>query len=605
MLAGAFRRLGNPGQHLRRITTTSEALGLDALGIGGGKTVHYNLSFDELAERENAAGLKRSDSGAVLVDTGKFTGRSPKDKYITMEPATQEDVDWGAVNQSITPEVFSVLEDKVKAFYNSVDEFYVLDGYCGASKASRRSIRFLGFKPEQHHFVKTMFLRPDESVLTPNGIAGFQPDFTVINACEIKNDQFEEHGLNSEVFVCLSVEKKLQIIGGTSYCGEMKKGIFSMMNYWLPLEGKLPMHCSANKCPKTDSTALFFGLSGTGKTTLSADPNRLLIGDDEHGWDSDGIFNFEGGCYAKTIDLERDKEPEIWDAIKTDALLENVAPVPGRMNEHGIDFGDTTKTPNGRVAYPLFHIPNHEPSGRGGHPDSCIFLTCDAFGVLPPVSRLSTGQAMYHFISGFTAKVAGTERGVTEPTPTFSACFGAAFLPLHPTVYANLLEEKLLEHGTTAYLVNTGWAGGPATNPDDGSERARMDIPITRACITAILEGSIKDANWTTSEYFGVEIPSHIAGVDSDVLNPAVAWEDKAAFHESSLKLAEMFRANFSQYQDDSSLDLAQFGPIYQATDRNACPEEDEGKRTPRKEERGGQNTNGQIGEGYPQLAVL
>ena len=436
----------------------------------------------------------------------------------------------------------------------------MFDGYCGANESSRRCIRFLGFDASQHHFVRNMFIRPDDSTLSPAGIAGFEQDFTVINGCQIVNENWEKHGLNSEVFVALSVEKKVQIIGGTFYCGEMKKGIFSMMNYWLPLEGIMPMHCSANKCPTSGETALFFGLSGTGKTTLSADPNRLLIGDDEHGWDDEGIFNFEGGCYAKTIDLQRENEPEIWDAIKKDALLENVV-MKDDANVHGVDFFDTSKTANGRVAYPLHHIPNHEPSGAGGHPNACIFLTCDAFGVLPPVSRLSTGQAMYHFISGFTAKVAGTERGVTEPTPTFSACFGAAFLPLHPTVYATLLEKKLQEHNSTAYLVNTGWAGGPAQEAD-GTDRPRMAIPITRGCITAILDGSINEADWTTSEYFGFEIPSHINGVDSTVLNPADSWEDKEAFDTTSRLLAGMFAANFKQYEEGTDQDLTVFGPI-------------------------------------------
>jgi len=338
----------------------------------------------------------------------------------------------------------------------------------------------------------------------------------------------------------------------------MKKGIFSMMNYWLPREGIMPMHCSANKGPDGD-TALFFGLSGTGKTTLSADPNRYLIGDDEHGWDSSGIFNMEGGCYAKTIDLDSAKEPEIWDAIKTDALLENVV-LKDDANEHGIAFNDTSKTPNGRVAYPLHHIPNHEPSGMGDHPSACIFLTADAFGVLPPVARLSPGQAKYHFISGFTAKVAGTERGVTEPQPTFSACFGAAFLPLHPNVYGELLEQKLEEHGTTAYLVNTGWSGGPAVN-FDGSERARMDIPITRGCIAAILDGSIHESEFTQCPYFGFDIPKTLEGIDSSVLNPFEAWQDKDAFDAASRKLAGMFVENFSKYAEGNE-DLLQFGPV-------------------------------------------
>jgi len=541
----------------RSVSTSSEALSLESIGIKAGKKCHYNLTYDEIKTHEIADGLPRSESDCVIVDTGRFTGRSPKDKYVVMEDATRDNVWWGDVNQPMSPEIFDELYAKVQDYYNGLDEFYVFDGYAGANEGSRRCIRFLGFNPAQHHFVRNMFIRPDESVLSKTGIEGWEADFTVINGCEISNDNWEKHGLNSEVFVALSVEKKVQIIGGTSYCGEMKKGIFSMMNYWLPLEGTLPMHCSANK-GHDGSTALFFGLSGTGKTTLSADPNRLLIGDDEHGWDNEGVFNFEGGCYAKTIDLEYEKEPEIWDAIKKDALLENVT-VKSGVNVHGIDFADTSKTQNGRVAYPLHHIPNHEPTGAGGHPSACIFLTADAFGVLPPVARLTTGQAMYHFISGFTAKVAGTERGVTEPTPTFSACFGAAFLPLHPTKYAALLEQKLAEHGATAYLVNTGWSGGGAINAD-GSDRSRMDIPITRSCITSILDGSINDAEFVKSEYFGFEVPKSLPGIDSSVLNPYYAWEDKEAFDAGSRKLAGMFAENFKKYTTPE-MDFTEHGP--------------------------------------------
>jgi len=540
---------------VRRITTSSEALKLEALGITAGKKVHYNLTYKEIAEHEDAKGLPRSDTGCVIVDTGKFTGRSPKDKWVVEEEETK-DVWWGAINKKMSPATFSELEAKCQDYYNSLDEFYVFDGYCGANEGSRRKIRFLGFQPEQHHFVRNMFIRPADSELSATGIAGWESDFTVLNACAITNEKWKEHGLNSEVFVALSVKKKLQIIGGTFYCGEMKKGIFSMMNYWLPLEGMLPMHCSANKGPD-GSTALFFGLSGTGKTTLSADAARGLIGDDEHGWDSEGIFNFEGGCYAKTIDLLRENEPEIWDAIKTDALLENVPQKDG-VNVHGIDFADTTKTPNGRVAYPLHHIPNYVESGAGQHPKACIFLTCDAFGVLPPVARLSTGQAMYHFISGFTAKVAGTERGVTEPTPTFSACFGAAFLPLHPSVYAELLDQKLSTHGTVPYLVNTGWAGGPAQNAD-GTDRPRMSIKDTRGCINAILDGSIETAEFTTCPYFGFEIPKVLPGIDASVLNPSQAWEDKDEYDRVSKKLAVMFAHNFMKYDTDGS--IAAHGP--------------------------------------------
>jgi len=407
-----------------------------------------------------------------------------------------------------------------------------------------------------------MFIRPDDSAASATGCEGHEPIFTVINCCDLVNDDWEKHNaagaeLNSEVCVAIDAVKKVQIILGTEYCGEMKKGMFGMMNFWMPMEGIMPMHCSANTeaVGGKSTSALFFGLSGTGKTTLSADPNRILIGDDEHGWDDDGIFNFEGGCYAKTIDLAESKEPEIWRAIKKDALLENV-PLKAGVNEHGVDFADTTKTQNGRVAYPLHHIPNHEPTGQGGHPNSCIFLTCDAFGVMPPVSKLSTGQAMYHFISGYTAKVAGTELGVTEPTPTFSACFGAAFLTLHPMRYAALLEQKLQKHDTTAYIVNTGWT----TPQKEGGER--MDIPITRACITAILDGSIKSSKFRTDPIFGFEVPETLGDIDATILDPKKGWQDKAAFDATALKLAGLFKDNFTKYADyPGAPDFTPFGP--------------------------------------------
>ena len=382
------------------------------------------------------------------MDTGKFTGRSPKDKWIVKQAPSEENLWWGSVNQPMKGEVFEELYKKCVAHYNGLDKAYVFDGYCGANPASRKKVRFLTEQAWQQHFVTNMFIRPESK----GEIEGFAPDFTIINACQVVDEDWKKHGLNSEVFVAFNIEKKVAIIGGTHYGGEMKKGIFSMMNYWLPLEGIMPMHCSANKGKKGD-TALFFGLSGTGKTTLSADPARYLIGDDEHGWDDHGVFNFEGGCYAKTINLSEENEPDIYRAIKRDAMLENCFIDPKTKIP---DYYNTTKTENGRVSYPLHHIANFEPTSMGGHPDKVIFLTCDAFGVLPPVAKLSPGQAMYHFLSGYTAKVAGTERGITEPQATFSACFGAAFLTLHPTKYADLLQKKLETHGTVRsfpYLV--------------------------------------------------------------------------------------------------------------------------------------------------------
>lgn len=374
------------------------------------------------------------------MDTGKFTGRSPKDKWIVKQAPSEDNLWWGSVNQPINGEVFEELYKKCVAHYNTLDKAYVFDGYCGANPASRKKVRFLTEQAWQQHFVTNMFIRPENK----GEIEGFAPDFTIINACRVVDEDWKKHGLNSEVFVAFNIEKRVAVIGGTHYGGEMKKGIFSMMNYWLPLEGIMPMHCSANM-GKNGDTALFFGLSGTGKTTLSADPARYLIGDDEHGWDNHGIFNFEGGCYAKTINLSEKNEPDIYRAIKRDAMLENCYIDP---KSNMPDYYNTSKTENGRVSYPLHHIANFEPTSMGGHPDKVIFLTCDAFGVLPPVAKLSPGQAMYHFLSGYTAKVAGTERGITEPQATFSACFGAAFLTLHPTKYADLLQKKLETHGT-------------------------------------------------------------------------------------------------------------------------------------------------------------
>lgn len=379
-------------------------------------------------------------NGTFAVDTGKFTGRSPKDKWIVKQAPSEDKLWWGSVNQPMKGEVFEELYKKCVAHYNKLDKAYIFDGYCGANPSSRKKVRFLTEQAWQQHFVTNMFIRPQST----KEIEGFAPDFTIINACRVVDEKWKEHGINSEVFVAFNLEKKVAIIGGTFYGGEMKKGIFSMMNYWLPLEGIMPMHCSANK-GKAGDTALFFGLSGTGKTTLSADPGRYLIGDDEHGWDDHGIFNFEGGCYAKTINLSEENEPDIYRAIKRDAMLENVYIDPTTKVP---DYYNTSKTENGRVSYPLHHINNYEPTSMGDHPDKVIFLTCDAFGVLPPVAKLSPGQAMYHFLSGYTAKVAGTERGITEPQATFSACFGAAFLTLHPTKYADLLQKKLEKHGT-------------------------------------------------------------------------------------------------------------------------------------------------------------
>ena len=520
---------------------TAAELGLKSVG-----QVHHNLSYDELFahETENNEG-KLSANGTMIVDTGKFTGRSPKDKYFVRQDPSQQQIAWGNINQPVSPEIFNTLYDEV-IDYLSAKDIYVTDGFCGANPQTRKQVRFVTEIAWQSHFVKNMFIRPQESEL-----ASFAPDFTVYNAAGLGNRRWQEMGLNSDVFVIFNIEKNVAIIGGSWYGGEMKKGIFTMMNYWLPLENILSMHCSAN-IGKGGDVCLFFGLSGTGKTTLSTDASRKLIGDDEHGWDEDGVFNFEGGCYAKCIDLSEDSEPEIFRAIKRDALLENVvADGNGEIN-----FGDNSKTENTRVSYPIEHIENHEPTLKGGHPQNIIFLTCDAFGVLPPVSRLTKEQAMYYFLSGYTAKVAGTERGITEPQAAFSACFGEAFLPLHPTRYAKLLGEKMEQHNVNAYLVNTGWVGG---GYGDGE---RMSIKATRACINAILDGSINRVEFDQTRFFKLHIPKELPGVDSHLLNPRNAWSDKDAFDRTANKLATMFIENFKKYMtDNSDFDFTQAGP--------------------------------------------
>jgi ATP-dependent phosphoenolpyruvate carboxykinase len=416
-----------------------QKVGIDQLGITQPNVLYRNLTFQELFDHEvanNEGVVARAEYGDTFtVDTGKYTGRSPKDRWIVLNPGseTERNIDWNNINQPTSPEVFDELYDKAVHYFNTRDSAYVFDGYCGTNPATRKKIRFVHEMAWQQHFVTNMFIRPSDT----SELENFEPDFTVINCCSQVDDDWQKHKLHSETAVVFNVEKKTAVIFGTWYGGENKKGIFSLMNYWLPLLGHFPMHCSANVGQKGD-VALYFGLSGTGKTTLSADPHRALIGDDEHGWDDDGIFNFEGGCYAKTINLSEKTEPDIYRAIHTDALLENVAIKPDGTP----DYFDTSKTENGRVSYPIFHIPGYHKEQKAGHPSNIIFLSADAFGVLPPVARLSAGQAMYHFLSGYTAKVAGTERGVKEPTATFSTCFGAAFMTLHPTRYADLLQKS-------------------------------------------------------------------------------------------------------------------------------------------------------------------
>lgn len=529
-------------------------VGLDKLGITNPSLVHRNLTYQELYEHERA-----NDEGVVAsaeygdtfaVDTGKYTGRSPKDKWVVLNPGTEsaENIDWNDINKSCEPWVFDELNDKAVEHFNTLDRCYVFDCYVGASPSSRRKVRFVHEMAWQQHFVTNMFIRPE----TTEELDSFEPDFVIINCCSQEDTDWERHKLHSETAAVFNVEKSKGVIFGTWYGGENKKGVFSLMNYWLPLSDppQFPMHCSAN-VGKQGDVALFFGLSGTGKTTLSADPHRALIGDDEHGWDEDGVYNFEGGCYAKTINLSEKTEPDIYRAIKTDALLENVK-ITGDMTP---DYFDTNKTENGRVSYPIFHIPNYHKEQMAGHPDNIIFLSCDAFGVLPPVAKLSSGEAMYHFLSGYTAKVAGTERGIVEPQATFSTCFGAAFMTLHPTVYADLLQKKLDKYGTHTYLVNSGWAGGPY------GEGERMSIKTTRTCIDAILDGSIQEAEFKKDPVFGFDVPVALDGVDPAVLDIRNTWSNPEKYDIQAKKLAQMYTDNFKKYEGKGSVDYTQFGP--------------------------------------------
>jgi phosphoenolpyruvate carboxykinase (ATP) len=505
----------------------------NSLDLENVKVVYHNLDIDTLIEHAiKNEGAKIASSGALMVDTGIFTGRSPKDKYFVKASPSQKHIAWGEVNKAINKDIYLSLKEIAKKQLSNKN-LYVTDVYCGASFSSRKKVRFVTEVAWQAHFIQNMFIIP-----TNDELENFSPDFTVYNACKTTNPFWKEQGLNSEVFVAFDIENNEAIIGGTWYAGEMKKGIFSMMNYWLPLDGKMAMHCSAN-VGKNGDVALFFGLSGTGKTTLSTDPARALIGDDEHGWDENGVFNFEGGCYAKVINLDASSEPEIYAAIKKGAILENVV-----ANKDGVvDFTNSSKTENTRVSYPINHIENIQKNSCAGHPKNIIFLSADAFGVLPPIAKLTNEQAMYYFLSGYTAKVAGTERDIKEPTATFSACFGEAFLPLHPTVYAELLGEKIIKHNVNVYLVNTGWTGGSY------GVGKRMSIKNTRACINSILDGSIEKCEFDILPIFNLAIPRTLKGVDTQVLNPRNTWEDKEAYDKASQKLANMYRENFKKYQ--------------------------------------------------------
>ena len=539
------------------MSNLNKTLGLDQIGLNNVSKIHRNLNVDNLIDEilKNNEGVI-SSTGAPIVDTGKFTGRSPKDKYIVDEPSSNSQIWWGQVNQKIDEKVFDELFSKIVDYYNSdPNDTYMFDGYAGFDPKYSINVRILAKRAWQAHFVHNMFIRPES-----NDLDNFSPDFTIINASDVKNENFKEHGMNSESFVIFHMAKKIAIIGGTEYAGEMKKGIFSVLHYLLPQSGVLSMHCSANVAEDGENSAIFFGLSGTGKTTLSTDPKRPLIGDDEHGWSNDGIFNFEGGCYAKTINLNPENEPDIFNAIKRGALLENVVYDPETMV---VDYSDGSKTENTRVSYPLNFIDN-SIYGQGkpamsNHPKTIIFLTCDAYGVIPPVSKLTSEQAMYHFISGYTAKVAGTERGITEPTATFSPCFGGPFLTLHPLRYAELLKEKMNNFEVPAYLVNTGWIGASAQ-----SGAKRISLPLTRKMIHSILDGTIEESEFELDPYFGVKVPKNLNEISEDLLIPVNAWKDKNEYDKIAKTLVKKFNENFSKYNIDD-VDIINAGPRIKA----------------------------------------
>ena len=532
----------------------TKSISLEKYGIQNAQEIIYNPSFELLYKEElnpNLSGYEKgqlTELGAVNVMTGEFTGRSPKDKYIVKDSVTENTVWWNsdkAVNDNkpISQTTWNALKETTTNQLSN-KRLFVVDAFCGANENSRLKVRFIMEVAWQAHFVKNMFIRPTDAELENFG----EPDFVVLNGSKTSFKDYKSHGLNSEVYVAFNLTEKVQLIGGTWYGGEMKKGLFSMMNYYLPLNGMASMHCSANKGSDGD-VAIFFGLSGTGKTTLSTDPKRELIGDDEHGWDDDGVFNFEGGCYAKTIDLSKENEPDIYGAIKKDALLENVTVAP----DGKIDFKDGSVTQNTRVSYPINHIHNIvKPISKAGHATKVIFLTADAFGVMPPVSKLTPEQTKYYFLSGFTAKLAGTERGVTQPEPTFSACFGKAFLSLHPTQYGQELVKKMEQHQATAYMVNTGWNGSGK----------RISIKDTRAIIDAILDGSIEKAETKTIPVFNFVVPTALHDVNSSILDPRDTYADAKEWSTKAEDLASRFIKNFVQYTDNQEgQNLVKAGP--------------------------------------------
>ncbi|UII19773.1 phosphoenolpyruvate carboxykinase (ATP) [Fulvivirga ligni] len=520
---------------------------LSSIGVSTSGNVYWNQTPAELVELALVNGEgKLADTGALMCDTGSFTGRSPKDRFIVKDDLTKDEVWWGDINIPFDADKFDALHQKM--IDNLRDKnLYVRDAYAGADKTYRLKLRVVNTKAWQNLFCHNMFLRPESYKLQE-----FEPNFTIICDPDFKADPAVD-GTRQDNFAIINFTKRMILIGGTGYAGEMKKGIFSVLNFLLPTENQvLPMHCSANIGHDSLDTAIFFGLSGTGKTTLSADSSRGLIGDDEHAWTEKNVFNFEGGCYAKVIDLTRDKEPEIFDAIKFGAIVENT-----RFHEgtRSIDYENTSVTENTRTAYPIYHIENAVEPSVGGIPRNVFFLTCDAYGVLPPISRLNKGQAMYHFISGYTAKVAGTEAGVTEPQTVFSACFGAPFLPLHPTRYAQMLGKKMDKHEVNVWLVNTGWTGGPY------GKGSRMKLKYTRAMINAALEGALENAGYRKHSIFHFEIPAVCPGVPSKVLSPRETWQDDKGYYAMANKLAEAFNKNFEKFKDFATDEMLAASP--------------------------------------------
>lgn len=522
--------------------------GLEYLGLRNLEEVHWNYSTAKLYEKAiiNHEGMV-SHLGPLVVSTGNTTGRSPNDKFIVKDENTADKINWGKINVPYDPHKFDILFERVKAYLQN-REIYVQDAFAGADPKFKVPVRVITMYAWQALFARNLLLRvTDKDILKT-----FSPEFTIIALPQFHGVP-ELDGINSERFILVNFTKKLVLIGGTHYAGEIKKSVFTILNYILPLQNVMGMHCSAN-LGKNDDTALLFGLSGTGKTTLSADPNRALIGDDEHGWSETGIFNYEGGCYAKVIRLSKESEPEIYECTrKFGTVLENVVIDPETRKP---DLDDDSLTENTRAGYPITHLSNIVPSGLGGHPKNIVFLTADAFGVLPPISRLTPEQAMYQFLLGYTAKVAGTETGITEPTATFSTCFGSPFMPLHPSVYANLLGKKIQEHNVKCWLVNTGWTGGPYGTGH------RISIKHTRALLNAALDGKLDNVEYTNDPVFGLDIPKTCEGVPTDILQPQNTWADKEAYTKKALDLAGRFKENFKQYEAYVSDDVKKAGPV-------------------------------------------